>query len=102
MRFAQVFRYTLDLDQEEYAERWASYAHDVSEVPGLLSKTWMADFETKTFASFYVWRSKEDADRFMASDLIARVAREPFLKDLSITTLPIMENPSRITRGLSA
>jgi heme-degrading monooxygenase HmoA len=100
MRFAQVFRYTLDLSHEGYGERWASYAQEVSEAPGLISKTWMADFETKTFASFYVWHSKEDADRFMASPLIARVAREPFLKDLAITTLPVMEHPTRITRGM--
>ena len=61
----------------------------------------MTDFEASRFASFYVWRSKEDADRFMASALVARFAAEPFLRDLSIQGLPVSQHASRITRGLS-
>lgn len=100
MSYAQIFNYSLDLDAEGYESRWASYAEAVAGVPGLLTKTWLADFETATFASFYLWRSKEDADTFMASDLVARFAAEPFLRDLSITALPVAERASRITRGL--
>ena len=100
MPYAQIFTYTLDIPEEEYATRWASYAKEVAEVPGLLSKTWIADFETATFASFYVWDSKASADRFMASALVARFGAEPFLRDLSITAAPVAEGASRITRGL--
>lgn len=100
MPYAQMFNYTVDLTEEDYEARWASYAEEVAGVAGLLAKTWMADFETATFASFYLWSSKEDADAFMASDLVARFGAEPFLRDLSITGLPVAERASQITRGL--
>ena len=102
MPYAQIFTYTLDIPEEEYATRWASYADEVARTPGLLSKTWIADFEARTFASVYVWDAKASADRFMASPLVARFAAEPFLRDLAITAAPVVEGASRITRGLPA
>lgn len=100
MRYAQIFRYVLDLDQTEYEARWVKpYAEGIANVPGLISKTWAADFETGTFASFYIWEDKASMDAFMASPAIARVAAEPFLKDLNITAIPVHEGASAITRG---
>lgn len=100
MRYAQIFRYVLTLDEAEYQERWVKpYADAIAQVPGLVRKTWMADFETGTFASVYVWEDKASMDAFMASPAIAKVAAEPFLKDLSITAIPVYEAASLITRG---
>ena len=76
------------------------YATAISAVPGLISKTWMADFDNGVFASFYVWNDKESMDSFMASPAIAQVAAEPFLTDLVITAIPIQEDASSITRGI--
>ncbi len=99
--YAQIFTYTLDLSAADYETRWASYADEVALVPGLLTKTWMADFGAGQFASVYVWRSKADAEQFMGSALVARFAAEPFLRDLSVQGLPVAERASRITRGLA-
>ncbi|MGL0944187.1 YdhR family protein [Vibrio vulnificus] len=100
MRYAQIFRYVLTLDEVEYQERWMKpYAEAIAGVPGLIRKTWMADFDTQTFASVYIWEDKESMERFMASPAIANVAAEPFLKDLTITTIPVHEEASVITRG---
>ncbi|GAB2916689.1 YdhR family protein [Rheinheimera gaetbuli] len=100
MRYAQIFRYVLTLNEAEYPDRWMKpYAEAIAEVAGLISKTWMADFETKTFASVYIWEDKASMDSFMASPAIAKVAAEPFLKDLVITEIPVHEEASAITRG---
>ena len=100
MRYAQIFRYVLDLPADAYHKNFVDpYAEGIAAAPGLVSKTWMADFEKKEFASFYIWESKEAMDAFMAAPAIARVAAEPFLKDLSITAIPVVEDASRITRG---
>lgn len=102
MPYAQLFTYTLDIAEEEYEARWGSYAKEIAEVPGMLSKTWIADFETGTFASFYVWESKAAVDAFMSSELVARFGAEPFLRDLSVRAAPVVEGASLITRGLPA
>ena len=100
MRYAQIFRYVLDLNAAEYQERWVRpYAEAIAQVPGLVRKTWMADFDTRTFASVYVWADKASMEAFMASPAIAKVAAEPFLRELTITALPVHEAASLITRG---
>jgi heme-degrading monooxygenase HmoA len=100
MRYAQIFRYTLALNQHEYRQRFVDpYAQGIADFPGLVRKTWMANFDTNEFASVYIWESQEAMERFMASPAIAKVASEPFLKDLVITALPIVEAASHITRG---
>jgi hypothetical protein len=101
MKYAQIFQYKLTLSREEYDTHWVKpYAKAISAVPGLISKTWMADFDNAVFASFYVWNDKESMDSFMASPAIAQVAAEPFLTDLVITAIPIQEDASSITRGI--
>lgn len=100
MRYAQIFRYVLTLNESDYDERWVKpYADAIAQVPGLIQKTWMADFDTGTFASVYIWQNKSSMDAFMGSPAIAKVAAEPFLKDLQITAIPVHEGASVITRG---
>jgi hypothetical protein len=95
-----IFRYTLTLNETEYQERWVKpYAEGIAQTPGLISKTWMADFESGTFASFYLWQDKASMEAFMASPAIAQVAAEPFLKDLNITAIPVQEGATLITGG---
>jgi Putative mono-oxygenase ydhR len=100
MQYAQIFRYTLSLNSSEYSARFVEpYALAISGVNGLIRKTWMADFDQGIFASVYIWSSKSAMDAFMASPAIAKVASEPFIKDLSITSIPVHEEASAITRG---
>lgn len=100
MRYAQLFRYFLTLNEAEYQERWVRpYADAIAQVPGLIRNTWMADFDTGTFANVYIWEDKASMEAFMASPAIAKVAAEPFLKDLSITAIPVHEGASLITHG---
>jgi len=102
MRYAQIFNYRIDLpSREEYLKQFVyPYAESISKVKGLISKTWLADFESKTYASFYLWESKEDMDNFMNSPMVAALAKIPFFKDLKIVDYPVVEEASKITRGI--
>jgi hypothetical protein len=60
----------------------------------------MADFDAGVFASVYIWEDKATMEAFMNSSAIAKVAAEPFLSDLIITTIPVHEEASLITRGI--
>ncbi len=101
MRYAQIFRYVLDMEATDYRTKFVDpYAEGISKASGLIRKTWMADFDAGEFASFYLWESKASMESFMASPAIATVAAEPFLKDLVITSIPVAEDASAITRGI--
>ncbi len=103
MIYAQIFTYKIDLpSKEEYFKNFVDpYAEALAKTKGLISKTWMADFDKK-FASFYLWESKEDMDNFMKSPVITEVvAKLPFIKDLVIVDYPVVVEASKITRGIS-
>ena len=101
MHYAQIFTYRIDLpSKEEYLKQFVyPYAESISKVKGLISKTWLADFENK-YASFYLWESKEAMDDFMNSPMVAALAKIPFFKDLKIVDYPVVEEASKITRGI--
>lgn len=55
MKYAQIFQYKLSLSAEDYRSKWQEpYAKDIANVPGLIRKTWMADFYACVFASVYI------------------------------------------------
>ncbi|MCT2406069.1 YdhR family protein [Chryseobacterium antibioticum] len=101
MKYGQVFTYTLELDsKEDYIKQFVDpFAETISNAKGLISKVWMADFDTQ-FCSFYLWETKEDMDSFMATPEINVVANLPFLKDLKIVAIPVVDEASIITRGI--
>lgn len=101
MKYAQIFTYQIDLpSKEEYLKNFVDpYAESISQVKGLISKVWLADFENK-YASFYLWETKEAMENFMNSPMVAGLAKIPFLKDLTIVEYPVVEEASRITRGI--
>jgi len=98
---AQIFTYTVQLPNEEaYLTQFADpVAAKIAGVKGLVSKVWMADFDKK-FASFYIWETKEDMEAFMSSELIAKLRTLDFVSDLKIEDYPIVEKPSKVTRGI--
>ena len=101
MKYAQIFTYHIDLpSKEEYLKNFVDpYAESLSKVKGLISKVWLADFKNK-YASFYLWETKEAMDDFMNSPMVAALAKIPFVKDLTIVDYPVVEEASRITRGI--
>ena len=102
MKYAQIFTYNIDLpSKEEYLKNFVDpYAESISKVKGLISKVWLADFENK-YASVYIWETKEAMEEFMNSPMVAGLAKIPFLKNLTIVEYPVVEEASKITRGIS-
>lgn len=102
MKYAQIFTYNIDLpSKEEYLKNFVDpYAESISKVKGLISKVWLADFENK-YASVYLWETKEAMEEFMNSPMVAGLAKIPFLKNLTIVEYPVVEEASKITRGIS-
>ena len=102
MKYAQIFTYNIDLpSKEEYLKNFVDpYAESISKVKGLISKLWLADFENK-YASVYLWETKEAMEEFMNSPMVAGLAKIPFLKNLTIVEYPVVEEASKITRGIS-
>jgi hypothetical protein len=99
---AQLITYHLaDISQADYLKQMVEPdAPVVANVPGLISKIWLADEENNTFGGFYLWESKTAMQDFMHSDLVKAVVSRPFVKDVSSVDFDVNHDASLITRGL--
>ena len=99
---AQLITYQLgDISQAEYLKQMVEPdAPVLANVPGLISKVWLADEERNSFGGFYLWEDKAAMREFMHSDLVKAVVSRPFVRNVSSVDFEVNENASLITRGL--
>jgi hypothetical protein len=99
---AQLITYQLqDISQADYLEQMVEPdAPVLAKVPGLISKTWLADEEKNAFGGFYLWENTNAMEAFMHSDLVRAVVSRPFVKNVSSIDFEVNQDASLITRGL--
>jgi hypothetical protein len=99
---AQLITYQLaDISQADYRARMVEPdAPVLANVPGLISKVWLADEEKNVFGGFYLWENKTAMETFMHSDLVRAVVSRPFVKNVSSVDFEVNQHASLITRGL--
>ena len=100
---AQLITYQLkDVSQAEYLQQMVEPdAPVLANVPGLISKVWLADEGKNSFGGFYLWESKTAMEDFMHSDLVKAVVSRPFVQNVSSVDFAVNEKASSITRGLA-
>jgi len=73
-----------------------------AEVPGLISKVWLANRTTNTYGGVYTWATREAMEEYAKSDLFKAVATNPNLADITSIDFNVLEDPTSVTRGLAA
>ncbi len=99
---AQLITYQLkDISHTGYLKQMVEPdAPVLAQVPGLISKIWLADEEKNTFGGFYLWENKTAMEDFMHSDLVKTVVSRPFVTNVSSVDFEVNQKASLITRGL--
>lgn len=99
---AQLITYQLrDISQAEYLKQMVEPdAPIIANLPGLLSKVWLADEENNSFGGFYLWEDRTAMEAFMNSDLAKAVVSRPFIHNVSSIDFEVNQTASSITRGL--
>lgn len=98
----QIVNFRLrDLSEADYRRICDELAPAVAEVPGLISKVWLADPATTTYGGVYTWRDRRAMEDFLASDFFAAVKANPSFADLTSNHFAVLEGPTRVTHGLA-
>ena len=58
-----------------------------AEVPGLVSKVWLANRVTNTYGGVYTWASREAMEEFGKSELSTAAATNPNFADITSSRL---------------
>ena len=99
--YIQVVNFNLEgVSHDEYCQGCDSVAQHFAEVPGLVSKVWLADAESNTYGGVYIWESKDAYEGYLKSDLFAGVGANPALANIVSKDFDVIEGPTRVTRGL--
>lgn len=89
-----------DVSEEGYAALCGDLAPAFADVPGLISKVWLADSSKGTFGGVYFWKDRAAMDAYAKTELFSSVVTHPNLADITSTDYAVMEAPTRVTRGL--
>lgn len=88
------------ISEEQYEGQVESVAPAFADLPGLVSKTWLANSEANTYGGVYVWRSREAMEAYKEGEIYKGMLANPYLKDVTARDFAIFEGPSRVTRGM--
>jgi hypothetical protein len=89
-----------DLTHEQFLAKCDELAPALANVPGLISKVFLADRATNTYGGVYTWADKASLEAFARGDLGKAIASNPNLAELTIKDYAVLDGPTRVTRGL--
>lgn len=90
-----------DISEEEYRNQSEAIAPAFAALPGLVSKTWLADSLTNTYGGVYVWRDRRAMEDYKETDIYRGMLANPHFGGVTVRDFVVLEGPSRITRGLA-
>jgi quinol monooxygenase YgiN len=99
----QVVNFHLnDLSDADFRALCDEVAPAFAEVPGLISKVWLANPSTNTYGGVYTWEDREAMEEYSKSELFGRVAANPNFAGVTSSDFGVLEGPTSVTRGLAA
>lgn len=88
------------MSEGQYEELCNEVAPAFADVPGLVSKVWLADRAGGVFGGVYSFDTAASLDEFLDSELFAGVGTTPGLVNFSVRRFGILRAPTALTRGL--
>ena len=97
----QIINYSVEgVSEQELNELCDQLAPAIAAMPGLISKTWLANPETNTYGGVYHWQDQASIDNFMGSHLVADFVGHPNIANVTSQVFDVMVEQSKVTRGL--
>ncbi len=87
---------------EQFKKQCDELAPALAQVPGLISKVWLADATGNTYGGVYTWRDRAAFQAFAQSDLAKTMFNNPSIVDVTTRDYAVLEGPTKVTRGLAA
>lgn len=93
------FHLAASASEQDYRNHAESIAPAFAGLPGLLSKTWLANSETNTYGGVYLWNDREAMEAYKHTDIYKGMLANPHFENVRVKDFAVLENPTRITRG---
>jgi len=80
---------------EDLAGPFTDYANAMTEVGGLVSKTWIAD--GNKVGGFHIFTSRQASEAYLDSEMVASLTTNPAFSGFEIRHFQVLDDLSRIT-----
>lgn len=98
----QIINFSLaGISEEDYRNQVEPIAPAFANLPGLVSKTWLANEDTNTYGGVYVWRDREAMEDYKETDIYKGMMANPYFEGFTVRDFAVLESPTRITRGMA-
>ena len=87
------------LADADYRQHATALAPQFLQVPGLVSKTWLADEASNTYGGVYFFEDAASLQRYLESAIVAGMKANPVFTELTIRAFGTVEAASAITGG---
>jgi len=94
----QIVQFRLaGISRAQYLEHAEQVAPRFPQMPGFVSKVWLANADTNTYGGLYTWRDRAALDQYRASDIYRRQISDPHFVDLSDREFDILPGLTQVT-----
>jgi Putative mono-oxygenase ydhR len=90
------------ISEDEYRAVCDQIAPAFAEVPGLISKVWLADSRSGTYGGVYTFADQQSFSAFADSELARQAAANPHFTNRRMRDFGVLDGPTAVTRGLAA
>ena len=98
----QIINFNLnDLSHKDYTAACNDIAQNFADLPGLISKHWLANENTNTYGGVYFWEATEAMENYLKSKMLAQVANNPAFANAASKDFAILEDPTKTTREVT-
>ena len=87
------------ISEEDYLGLIEPIAPAFAGLPGLISKTWLANAETSTYGGVYVWSDRRTMEAYKQTDIYNGMRANPHFDNVTVTDFAVVEGATRATRG---
>lgn len=88
-----------DLSDSDYRQACEGLAPVFADVPGLISKVWLADEATNTYGGIYTWVDRPAMAAFASSDLFKAIASNRNFVDITSCDFTVLAGPTSVTQA---
>ena len=89
-----------EIGDEEYRFHCEAIAPAFAQLPGLVSKTWLANAETNAYGGVYLWKDRRSMEGYERSDIYRSMLANPHFEGLVARNLPVVEGATSVTSNL--
>ena len=100
---ALIVTFELDeIDDATYREHAERVAPAFRDVPGLISKTWLAAPERNTYGGIYLFADAAALEAYLGSDIVRGMAENRHFRNLNLAAFGTIAGATRVTTSLEA